>query len=345
MCGSDVIAWMSDLTDSAALEPTEQAIEWLVRLRSGEATPGDHRLFDHWIQCDDRHRAAWNRLVRPIDSAFAAVRQVNEYRPGHNAVIAEALSISGTRARSRRSLLRGAFVVGGVAVGTAAVGQLFAAIEDSLADFRTGTGERRRVDLPDGSTLTLNARSALDWASSSEGRRSASLRSGEVLVDVSADRDAPFMLQFRDGLVWVPPQSRRARFLVKQYPQRSLVVALDQGVHIGTRTNGVEQALVADEGVWIEGASIAPAVDRVAGVSSWTHGHFTADDRPLGEVIDAISAYRPGFVRISSEAAVMRVYGSYPLDDTDRTLAIIAETLPVSVHVHSGGWLVRIELS
>ncbi|MNY74104.1 fec operon regulator FecR [compost metagenome] len=68
-------------------------------------------------------------------------------------------------------------------------------------------------------------------------------------------------------------------------------------------------------------------------------------DRPLGEVIAALRAYRTGFVRISPEAAALKVYGSYPLDDSAAALASIAETLPVAVHVHPGGWLVRIELA
>jgi transmembrane sensor len=68
-----------------------------------------------------------------------------------------------------------------------------------------------------------------------------------------------------------------------------------------------------------------------------------AHDQPLGEVVEALRAYRTGFIRISSQAAALRVYGSYALDDGERALAALAETLPISVRVFQRGWLVMID--
>ena len=68
-----------------------------------------------------------------------------------------------------------------------------------------------------------------------------------------------------------------------------------------------------------------------------------AHDQPLGEVIESLRAYRRGLIRISERAAAIRLYGSYALADTDRVLALLAQTLPVRVQVYRGGWLVTID--
>lgn len=328
-------------------QPTEDAIDWLVRLRSGEAAAQDHSAFDRWLACDARHRAAWERLASPVDAAFDIARSLGQHRPGHADALAQALGASSARAHARRRLLRGALAAAGVGTGVAAVSTRFAPLEDTLADLRTGTGERRRFDLADGSSLLLNARSAAD-APWDGDPRAAKLRSGETIAEVAPHLLSGFSLRFRDGQVQVPPLNGRARFLVRQEAQRSLVVALEQRVRIATPSNGSARWLEAGSAAWIDAqapaaAAIEPAPERSADASDWVQGRITAYDRPLGEVVAALGAYRRGFVRISPEAARVRVYGSYPLDDTDRALAMIAETLPVSVHVHSAGWLVRIE--
>jgi len=322
---------------------TQDAVDWLVLLRSGEAAPDDHRAFDLWLHRDARHRTAWERLTRPVDAAFAAARSVGQRNPGHGHAVAQAMASSSARAASRRRLLRGALAVAGVGAGTAAVSSRFAPLEDRLADFRTGTGERRLFGLADGTRVLLNARSAMDRTPGDA--RSARLRGGEALADVSPNPLTPFSLMFRDGSVQVPAMNGHARFLVRQERERSLVVALEQRVRIAARADGRTQWLEAGSAAWIEGTGVSPAADRAAEAHAWTAGRLTAYDRPLGEVVDALSAYRRGFLRISPDAARVRVYGSYPLDDTDRALAMIAETLPVAVHMHSAGWLVRIELA
>ncbi|MNT77877.1 fec operon regulator FecR [compost metagenome] len=66
-------------------------------------------------------------------------------------------------------------------------------------------------------------------------------------------------------------------------------------------------------------------------------------DEPLGAVVDALRPYRRGFIRITPAAARLRVLGAFPLDDTDRTLESLRQTLPIEVSA-PGGWMVNIDL-
>ncbi|MNV69847.1 fec operon regulator FecR [compost metagenome] len=78
--------------------------------------------------------------------------------------------------------------------------------------------------------------------------------------------------------------------------------------------------------------------------AAWEQGQIQLHDQPLGDLILALRPYRRGYVRISPAAARQRVYGAYSLDDTDRTLAIVAETLPVRVRRYGAGALVIIDM-
>lgn len=327
---------------------THDAIGWMVLLRSGDATAAERSAFDDWLRSDTRHHMAWQRLAGPVDGAFAAARALNRRAPGQAGALADALADSATQATRRRSMLRGALAVGGMGLGTALVAQRFVPLQDTLADLRTGTGERRRFTLEDGSTLLLNARSAVDVAFAN-GRRRVHLRQGEVIADVRPDAHAPFTVQCRHGEVLAsPPRNKNddsnTRFLLRQQEDRSLVAALKNRVELVSSTWPRRQ-LNPGEAASFGPAGIEASPAAVTTAAAWQGGQVTVYDQPLGDVIAALQPYRRGFVRISPEAAALRVYGSYPLDDTDRALATIGETLPVAVHKHSGGWLVRIEVA
>ena len=66
-------------------------------------------------------------------------------------------------------------------------------------------------------------------------------------------------------------------------------------------------------------------------------------DEPLGQLIEALRPYRAGLLRVSPQAAQLRVYGVFALDDSDRTLRSLAETLPVQVNRH-GFWLTTVDV-
>lgn len=75
----------------------------------------------------------------------------------------------------------------------------------------------------------------------------------------------------------------------------------------------------------------------------WLDGCIDVRNEPLGELIELLRPYRSGLLRISPEAARVRVYGVFPLDDSDQVLRSLGETLPIQV-TRYGFWLTRIEL-
>lgn len=121
---------------------SDEAIDWLVALNSGRATDQDRASFAEW-----RARSAAHELAaQEAESVW------------HGVGIAGDQARTSERKASRAKLTRRAVLGGGVLVaGGWALGQSGALSFRGFADHVTGTGERRTVMLPDGSSVLLNA--------------------------------------------------------------------------------------------------------------------------------------------------------------------------------------------
>lgn len=301
-------------------------IAWAVQLRSGDASAAEQAAFDAWRRADPRHEAAAARLER-------ALGRVGKLPEG--LAPRQAMSRSLLEQPARRRAVRN--TLGVVLVGTGG-GLLWTNGRRPLsslgADFATGTGERRVFVLADGSRLWLNARSMVDQSFDGAARH-LRLRGGAVIVEVARDSGGrPFVVHTAQGHV----QALGTRFLVRQDEGSSLVAVLHSAVRIEplqgaavTLPQGRSARLTA-QGVLQE--ALAP---RVA--SAWEDGFVEVHDRPLQEVVDALRPYHPGVLRVSPQAARLRVTGSFPLDDSERTLAALAQALPIGVHRRTDWWV------
>ncbi|MCS5514721.1 hypothetical protein NWF32_01095 [Pseudomonas qingdaonensis] len=75
----------------------------------------------------------------------------------------------------------------------------------------------------------------------------------------------------------------------------------------------------------------SPLGNEQGRLDAWMEGRLEVDDASLGSVIDALRPYRYGVLRVSPAAAQLRVFGVFPLDDSDRALQSLAQVLPISV--------------
>lgn len=337
-------------SDGAALDAaTEAAIDWMVTLHSGCVSASERSGFAQWLDAHPRHREAWSQLQNPLDQMLAPLRAeghagAERPPPAAGRLMGDTLARAETRTRQRRNLLRGALGVGGVSVGAALLADRHAPVGQWRADLRTGTGERRDVTLPDGSRLKLDARSAadLDFA---DGRRQVTLRQGALVANAAPAARAhgrpdaaPFIVRTPHGQV----RALGTRFVVRLEPEHTLVGMLEHAVEITTQ-DGQRQTLHEGRSARFGSAGIEAATESPATASAWQRGMLEAHDQSLGDVVQALRTYRTGFIRVAPRAAALRVYGTYALDDTDRALAALAETLPVTVRIYQRGWLVVIE--
>ena len=313
----------------------DQAIGWMVRLQSGEASPQEWDAWKHWQAARPEHARAWER-IESIQSRVAALPAQANARTFERA----------WRDVSRREALR-VFGVAGV-LGSAGVlgwlnldGSPGAAL---LADLRTGTGERRRVALDDGSTLWLDTGTAVNLAFGPEARRLTLLR-GRILVDTGSDaaaaRKRPFSVHTAHGRAL----ALGTRFLVRQDEAATLVQVFEHGVELRGAGHGRDadagpvRVIRAGEQAWLDANGPGPALALDTDADAWTDGVLVARDMRLADFCAELARYRRGRLACAAEVAELRISGVFNLQDTDRALALVARTLPVRPRQRTRYWV------
>ena len=307
---------------SALDETVQQAIAWRVRLASGTATAQEWRLCADWRAADPQHEQAWQRLEH-LGQQFAGV----------SAPLARQALAGAQVDRQRRRALKQLGLFGSL-VAAGVLGQHLQHWQPLLAQQRTGTGERRRLQLADGGTLHLNSDTALDIQYGSE-RRLIQLYQGEILVQTAADPlGRPFLVSTEQGQL----RALGTRFQVRQQAD-ACELTVYQGAVEAWPVGSVAQRIEAGQRVRMSADALhalgAADVDR----GRWIDGLLVAHDMPLAEFLAELGRQRPGVLRCAPEVAGLRISGVFPLDDSDRALAMLTRTLPLRVVYRTRYWV------
>jgi transmembrane sensor len=305
----------------------EAAIEWQVCLSSGQASDADRAAFDRWLAESPSHGAAWQRLNAALNGTLHALR------PGLLAD-GDALrrSLVGPQLAQRRRLGKLALAGGALLLG-AGVADRYVPLQSLTAGYVTRTGERRRVALPDGNTMELDARSAASW----EGQHALRVSAGAAIFEVGGSQ----------GLQVRLPQGEvrlgQGRAMVRCEAERSFCLALSGAAEVMTLA-GARQTLAPGQGVWFDARQVDAVQNGQEHAAAWQNGELEVHDEPLQTVVEALGRYRPGWLRMSPQAARLRVTGLFPLDDGDRALEALRNTLPIRLQ-RLGRWYVMIDLA
>jgi len=306
----------------------DQAIHWLVRLRFNPADEHTQRTFEHWLQQRPEHLLAWRR-VEALGDDFAGIPPELARR-----------TLKGSRAGLHRR--QGLKLLGVLATvgGAAWLARDHTPLPALLAQQHSGTGERKRVQLDDGSVIQLNSDSAIDSYFDAQ-RRLVILRRGEIIVNTGADTGSaqprPFWVQTRDGLV----RSRDARFLAYARDDGTLLSVQRGAVTVfpGTRQPPLNDTVQAGAQRLFTSTGVAEFRDNGLDPWGWSDGVISARDMRLGDFIEALSRYRPGVLRCAKEVAGLRVSGTFQLANTDQVLALVAQSLHLRIDYRTHYWV------
>ncbi|WP_273820311.1 FecR domain-containing protein [Pseudomonas asplenii] len=303
----------------------DEAVRWIVQLRSGHASEADRRAYQQWRSQDPRHEQLCTQLETRL-----GVFQI----PIDQGIRGELLQRALTVPTGRRRLLQGALLGVGALVGTGLLlGGSAASLAELTADLRTGTAERRSLELPDGSELQLNARSAADIDFDRQQRR-IRLLDGELLARVATDAGRPFVIQAPQARV----QAYGNRLLVRERDGLGHVVALGGTLDIFGPA-GERLQLPGGHEVSYDRYRFGSVRPSPKGATAWVDGLLEVRDASLGEVIDALRPWRAGVLRLDPAIAPLRVSGLFRLDRPEQTLDTLARTLPIRVARHTDLWV------
>lgn len=310
----------------------EQAAEWYALLRSGEASPAERQQWQQWFERAAEHREAW-RYVERIGRRFSPLQS----SPDRDAAVTAFGHAASARPRGRRQLLLGlAGALGLSGLGWTAWRQTPLPLAASTwgADHRAGLGETRRVALADGTQVWLKALSAFDVDYGATLRR-LQLVAGELLIDTAKDPVRPFVVDTAQGRL----QALGTRFTVRG-EEGGVVVAVHEGaVRVDTAVSRASGIVPAGRQARFTSDTLDGFLPVDPAREAWTRGVLVADDTPLGDVVAELRRYHFGHLAVAPEVARLHVFGSYPIQDTDRALGMLASVLPVTVRRTMPWWI------
>lgn len=300
--------------DQADIALSDQAIEWLVLLHSGNASEADRAAFAAWRAQSAGHGLA----AQEAETIWHGLGIVGDDVRGKEGDARRA-------ATTRRALLgsAGILLAGAAAYRSGLVGPAI------FADFTTGIGEQRTETLPDGSTVRLNARTALS-VDFTAGKRALVLHSGQATFSVAHDAGRPFVVSAANGRT----QAIGTVFDVDMRPAEVVVTVLEGTVAVSTDAVGAERVMAgADHQVrYAEGQTVQAGSVDAESETAWRRGKLIFNGKPLGDVVAEIRRYRGGgIVILSDRLRALKVTGVFELSDPDAILGAIEATLPVRI--------------
>ncbi|CAK7258098.1 MULTISPECIES: FecR domain-containing protein [unclassified Shinella] len=299
------------------LQTEREAIAWFTRM-NGKPSRADRQHFEDWRKIP-AHAAAYDRVSSVWSSAGGIGTSLG--REDRSAIAAHLSRIEELR-RRRKSAKTGAAVLT-VLLALGASGWLWLEkphlLQDMRADYVAARGERRSITLSDGSTMLLDADSAVAVDVTDKERRIDLLR-GTAYFEVQPS-SVPFIVDAANG---------RSRVLGTAFD----VSVTEEGAHVTLARGSLQVSLVdGPESVVLKpGESVAyggeglgtPGAVEISEAMAWREGRFVFNNMRLADVLAQIERNRDGrIVLIGNALADRRVSGSLVLADTDAALEAV----------------------
>ena len=283
-----------------------------------------------WRAADAEHERAWQH-IEAMSRRFGGL---------HGGAATQALDqLARPASGRRRQLLAWLGVAGGAGLLASHYGgqRAWHGARAVLADYRTGTGERRELALSDGSRVSLNTASAVNVRFDGK-RRLLELLAGEIMVSSGhgAGSSAPLLVATQEGVV----RALGTRFAVRQQDGSSVVSVFESAVEIQPQAGEGEVLYLAAGHSARFSRRSSGAPQRLDGhADAWARGQLIVDDVTLGAFLAELARYRPGVIDCLPAVAHLRLSGVFPLADTDRILHMLPNSLPVQVRSRTRWWI------
>jgi transmembrane sensor len=290
-------------------EVSHQASVWFALMQGGTPTEAEREALANWIKADPEHAQAYAQL----ESLWAASALL--VKPNPPAAAAQL---------SRRRFVGLGMAACAAAVTTGATTFWLKGMGSPFADLHTSVGERRTVNLPDGSTVELAGNTAMN-VDFSTTQRSVELLQGEAFFNVLPRSAGEFSVKTQagrviasDGEFCLSCDGPTAMLAVNRHTVR--VINADQQTDIG---EGLSLRFSANQTGPIQHAEL----DQIL---AWRSGRLVFFDKPLITVVNELQRWREGKIFIAdNQLAARRVSLILNLNRPDEMLAVLSKALSV----------------
>lgn len=344
------------MTENATVH--EQVALWIVHLASGEASDADHRMFENWLAEDLSRRQEYQRATR----LWAGMEGAEE--------LAGMVAVSGLQAKEPEGMsatlfawLSGPWLLGwgvnrafaATAVAFAIVVTGFLAVQYDLhllkgSAHATEVAEIRDIVLPDGSLVTLGARSSITTDFTEEERR-VTLGRGEAFFAVEKDVARPFIVVAGDTRVRVVGTKFDMRHGVDEVKVSVLEgrveverISQSEGTPdiINSGTGKTKNILTAgQETISVAGGVTIVRERLVQKVATWRSGRLVYANETLREVVADANRYYDGEIILASrELGDLRVTASFKSGQVEQMIRSLSVALALQIDRTDGNHIV-----
>lgn len=299
----------------------EDAAAWVVRVEAGDLADAEAVAFDAWLSAAPENPLAFDDALS-VSQAYAASGDQ----------VAEALATRrAPRPQHTTNYGRRAVVGMGAAAAAAAVAVViapqFAAAQTET--YTTAKGERRSVQLADGSTIDLNGGTRLTVSLTRDARQVV-LDEGQAVFDVAHAAERPFTIAAGDRTVRVVG----TQFDVRRLDGKLSVTVARGAVEVHPSGGATGRAYRLHPGQRLdhqEGATIAlVAAAQPEEVLGWRQGRLVYREQPLSEVVADLNQQFATPIRIEDPAlARTPISGVLVLDDQSAVIERLALLVPI----------------
>jgi len=293
----------------------EETADWILRLQSQDLNLEDRQAFEDWLKADPKNRQSFEAAQSLMGNAEAVLHGQNDF--------AKDLT-SGEGHLPLKSTLA-AFMV--LIAGTG----IFYAVDGPLrlkADVISGPDETRLLTLADGSSVLLNASSAVAYTLTARERK-ISLLKGEAFFTVAPDKARPFTV-FAQG---AKTTAVGTAFDINIGRETADVTVTEHAVMI--EAEKANTPIRIEEGHQVSyspNGQISPVkpVDLNAALA-WRRGELVVDGASLAFVASELGRHFSGRIFITSkDLSERRVSGRFSIVDTNAALAFLERTLGIT---------------
>jgi transmembrane sensor len=286
-----------------------RAAAWFTRNRQDQQ-PAERQAFEQWLR-EPAHASAY-RSFEVLWAELGELQQLNRPTP---------LPVNRSKNRWRPALAMAAALI--VAVLATPLGTSHEVYQQQIAAHAKGL---RTFELPDGSTLSVNANTQLRVDFDSHQRR-LTLDRGQFYIDVAPDKERPLWVQTGDATIRVVGTG----FDVRR-SERQLVVSVAHGQVAFTPDSRAPLLLGAQQQVAVDLASGALQQHSLAAsqVADWRTGHLSFRNRELASLVDELNLYRPRPVLLANtKLGQIKVSGNLDVEDPDALINALPALVPV----------------
>ncbi|MFZ2404938.1 MAG: FecR family protein [Methylobacter sp.] len=293
----------------------EQAIDWLLRIRSEHCTEAERNAFSRWLIESASHRQAYQ-------TALAQWEWMEPFKAMDFPARDAALRYRGKSPRRLFKYSAAASLL--LALGlTAFMPNGWIGIPHT---YIAEKGGRQTIELADGSSIELNTESEVR-VHFNRWRRNVEMVKGEAFFTVVHDAGRPFEVRAGSGRI----RDIGTAFEVYIKPEQ-VIVAVQEGI---VEVQALKKReLTAGQQLAFNGSGefqILQGQD-VAGLTAWRQGNLVFRDRRLDDVLAEVGRYHDTRIRLQNEnLGKLRVSGTFHTAELGNTLDAIAAILPVNI--------------